>query len=100
MCYLHLNIQDAPFSHTKLTANRVEFKAFCKLNANEMKTFMHLNLLAVKYTFAKWKEMLQLHEQEVYKRQVAYGKVRNTILPNFGAAVDSSIELINDLLGE
>jgi hypothetical protein len=65
-----------------------------------MKTFMHLNLLAVKYTFAKWKEMLQLHEQEVYKRQVAYGKVRNTILPNFGAAVESSIELINDLLGE
>lgn len=49
--------------------------------------------------FAKWREMLQTHEQEVYKRQVASGKVRNTILPNFGAAVDCSIEAVNEALG-
>lgn len=43
--------------------------------------------------------MLQTHEQEVYKRQVASGKVRNTILPNFGAVIDCSIEIVNDALG-
>jgi len=68
MCYFHLNNHDAPPSHTKLTAKRVEFKSFCKLNSLDMRTFMHINLLAIKLMFAKWREMLQTHEQEVYKR--------------------------------
>lgn len=56
--YFHMHSGEVAPTQTKLTAGRVQFKKFCKLNSFDKRTFYELNCFGLRYVFKEWKKMI------------------------------------------
>ena len=101
MCYLHMEKDDVESQYTSLTAKKPQFKIFCRLNENDMSTFLHLNYLSVRYFTVKWVESLNENTAECYKKFRQYtGEQKPNVLPHFSAIVDSIIIQVDKALSQ
>jgi hypothetical protein len=97
ICFFYLHGKSAvPGSHKATQATRIGLKSFCRLNDSTPVTFIRLNFLCMRYLFKKWQIMLRENSSEVYKKTTGEkGKIRPVILPNFQAAIDATLAVVD-----
>ena len=86
-------------AYNTLTAKRTQFKTFCRLNEHDLRTFLHLNYLAVRYFTLKWVDLLSENSVECYKKvRFNTGEQKPNVLPNFAAIANSAIRQVDKVL--
>ena len=88
--YFHMQKGDVAPNLTKIVANRVQFKKFCKLLSMSKRTFFELHSFCLRYVFKEWKDLIEREG----KKNIPL------LMGSFNDCMDNTKKVIHALLEE